>query len=50
MKKSYTTLNMTPVGVEPEAELLTGSVVNSVKMEVEVDEYVKIEDMNITFE
>ena len=50
MKRKYEKLTMTPLGVEPEEEILTGSVVKSVKMDVEVDEYVPIEDMKISFE
>ena len=50
MKRMYEKLTLTPMSVEPEDELLTGSIVKTVKMDVEVDEYVKIEDMEISFE
>ena len=50
MKRKYEKLTLTPLSVEPEAELLTGSVVKNVKMEVEVDEYIKIEDTPISFD
>lgn len=49
-KKSYAPLTISPIGVEPEKDILTGSVVTKVKMEVEVDDYIKIEDMSISFD
>lgn len=50
MNKHYLGLNTIPLSIESEEGFLAGSKVDEIKMEVEVDEYIKIEEMTVSFE
>jgi len=50
MKKIYSKLSMDVLCLEAEGGFLVGSKVDEVKLEVEVDDYITIDKMEVTFE
>lgn len=50
MRKCYQELSMVCIPCETEEGFLTGSKVDEIKLEVEVDEYITIDEMTVTFE
>lgn len=52
MKKTYRTLECSGYRIESESPILSSSVepVQEIKLEVEVDEYINIDTMDVTFE
>lgn len=50
MKKTYQKLNSVLLSLEAEGGFLVGSKVDEVKLEVEVDDYITVDNMEVTFE